>query len=184
MRRLLIVFALFACLVGCSGDDDTISTDRLRELVLQPEDVPRGFERFDEGRLSPTDVPAGPRGDPARFRRTGGWKARYRAVGGGTGAILLIESRIDSFPDSEGAERDLDAYREQLGGDDADVGDDAIVATTRQEAEPRAISFTTVAWRQGTVTAAVLVQGYEDALRAESVLELARKQEARIERAQ
>jgi hypothetical protein len=177
-------FALVGCLAGCSGgDDEEISTDRLRGLVLQPEDVPDGFERFDEGMLSATDVPAGPRRDPARFGRTGGWKARYRAAGGGTDGMLLIESRIDAFPDSEGAEQDLEAYREQLGGEYADVGDEALVTTTRQEAEPRAISFTTVAWRQGTATAAVLVQGYEDTLGRESVLELARKQEARIERA-
>jgi hypothetical protein len=126
-------------------------------------------------------MPTGARSDPRRFGRAGGWKARYR---GDAGGMLLIESRVDSFPDSEGATRDLDAHRSELGrAGDAEVGDEAFVTTTRQEAEPRAISFTTVAWRHGTVTASVLVQGYEDALDAEAVLALARTQDERIERA-
>ena len=129
-------------------------------------------------------MPSGARRDPARFGRTGGWKARYRAAGSGAGSgMLLIESRVDAFRDSEGAERELDAFRAESGGEDARVGDEALVTTSRQQAEPRAISFTTVAWRQGTVTATVLVQGYEDALVTDALLELARKQEKRIERA-
>jgi hypothetical protein len=180
--RLFVVFALFAVTAGCMGADDRISSDRLSRLVLQPEDVPDGVDRFDEGRLGPTDAPAGRRRDPARFGRTGGWKARYRAVGGAPGGILLIESRIDAFAEHAGAEQDLDAYRAQVIAEEADVGDEALVTTTRQEAVPRPIRFTTVAWRQGSVTASVLVQGFEDAVRTESVLALARKQEERIAR--
>ena len=184
MVRLLIVWALLAVSAGCGGDDEAIPTDRLRELVLQPEDVADGLERFEEGRLTATDLPSGARRDPARFGRAGGWKARYRAAGGGDAdGMLVIESRVDLFADSEGASRDLDALRSEVRGADAELGDEALVTTTSQEAEPRAISFTTVAWRRGTVTASVLVQGYADALESDAVLELARKQDARIERA-
>ena len=182
MVRFLVLFAIFAVMAGCMGGDDPVSSDRLGELVLQPEDVPEGFDRFDEGRLGPTDAPAGQRRDPARFGRTGGWKARYRATGDAPGGMLLIESRIDAFAESAGADQDLDAYRNQVVAEEADVGDEALVTTARQEAEPRPIRFTTVAWRQGSVTASVLVQGFEDALRAESVLALAREQEERIAR--
>jgi hypothetical protein len=155
---------------------------RCAVLDAQPEDLPEGFDRFDEGRLGPTDAPAGQRRDPARFGRTGGWKARYRAIGDARGGMLLIESRIDAFAEPAGAEQELDAYRDQVVAEEADIGDEALVTTARQEAEPRPIRFTTVAWRQGGVTASVLVQGFEDALRPESVLQLARKQEERIAR--
>jgi hypothetical protein len=183
----LALLALLAVLAGCMGDD-AVPPDRLGRLVLQPDDLPEGFERFDEGELAGPDMPPGPRRDPARFGREGGWKARYRAPAGDTGGILLVESRVDAFAGSGGAERDLDAYREQLAASGAeedagaDVGDEALATTATQAAEPRAIRFTTVAWRQGTVTASVLVQGFEDAAGVDAVLELARKQAARIER--
>lgn len=181
MVRVLSVFALVAALAGCGGDDERIPVDRLRDLVLRPEDVPGGFARFDDGRLTATDMPTGARRDSARFGRIGGWKARYR---GDAEGILLIESRVDSFPDSDGASRELDAHRSELdSAGAAELGDEAFMTTTRQEAEPRAISFTTVAWRQDSVTASVLVQGFEDALRTDSVLELAHRQEQRIARA-
>jgi hypothetical protein len=182
VARLLTVAAVIAVVAGCGGGDEPVPNDRLSRLVLQPEDVPDGIDRFDEGRLGPTDAPAGRRSDPARFGRTGGWKARYRAIGDAPGGILLIESRIDAFAEQAGAEQDLAAFRAQVVAEEADVGDEALVTTTRQEAEPRPIRFTTVAWRQGSVTASVLVQGFEDALRTESVLALARKQEERIAR--
>jgi hypothetical protein len=102
------------------GGDGSIPPDRLRTLVLQPEDVPEGFQRFDEGRIAATDLPPGARRDPARFGRTGGWKARYRGTAGG---VLLIESRIDAFADADGAEQDLDAYAGELRTDQADIGD-------------------------------------------------------------
>jgi hypothetical protein len=57
------------------------------------------------------------------------------------------------------------------------------VTTSRQQAEPRAIGFTTVVWRRDMVTATLVVEGYADALGTEPVLELARKQDERIERA-
>jgi hypothetical protein len=182
----LVLVALLAVLAGCMGDEG-VPPDRLGRLVLQPEDVPEGFERFDEGKLGGTDMPPGARRDPARFGREGGWKARYRAPAGASGEILLVESRVDAFAESGGAERDLDAYREQLaaaGAEEvgADVGDEALATTATQQAEPRSIRFTTVAWRQGEVTASVLVQGFEDAAGVDAAVELARKQAARIER--
>jgi hypothetical protein len=180
--RLLVSFAILAATAGCMASGERISGDRLSRLVLQPEDVPEGFDRFDEGRLGPTDATADQRRDPARYGRTGGWKARYRAINDAPSGMLLIESRIDAFAEPAGAEQDLDAYRDQVVAEEADLGDEALVMTTRQEAEPRPIRFTTVAWRQESVTASVLVQGFEDALRTESVLELARKQEERIAR--
>jgi hypothetical protein len=183
MRKVL---ALGACLLaaGCGhGGGNRIERARLPGLVLQPRDLPAGLVRFDEGSLAIADAHPGPRANPARFGREGGWKARYR------GRRLVVESRVDLFGSGEGAGRDLRAYREELEtgvpGSGAtltmleapELGGGAVAARLVQG--PAAI--VTVAWREANATASVAAQGMNVSLG--EVVELAGKQEARLEAA-
>jgi hypothetical protein len=193
VRRASLLLAALALLGGCSGDGDgAISEGKLPELVLQPDDLPRVWSQFDEGRQGLADAPAGRRADPARFGRKGGWKARYRRAGSvRTQGPLVIESRADLFADADGARRDLDALEDDLeaslGGSskhvEADIGEEAVAASALQGTGRRAVRFYSVAWRQDNVVAAMLVNGFASSLTLEEVLRLARRQEERIARA-
>ena len=76
----IIVLALV--LTGCSGDSIRVARTDLPKVVLQPDDLPGSFERFDEGRQASADKPDGARADATRFGRIDGWKSRYRRRGG------------------------------------------------------------------------------------------------------
>jgi len=69
---------------GHGGGGASIEKSELPTLVLQPSDLPKAFSQFDEGRQVRIDAHPGPRGDPARFGRVDGWKARYRWGGART----------------------------------------------------------------------------------------------------
>ncbi|HEV3478791.1 MAG TPA: hypothetical protein VG144_05010 [Gaiellaceae bacterium] len=189
MRRALLLLALTAT-VGCSLGDGGASIERseLQRLVLQPDDVPRIFVLFDEGRQARADQPPGPRADPERFGRTEGWKARYRRPGSGrTSGPLVIESRVDVFASVSGAEDDFVAAREELRGDglgwhpidEPGLGDESFAATFVQ----RRVRYYQVFWREDNATAALHVNGFEGKLPLSDALRLARKQQERLERA-
>jgi hypothetical protein len=191
-RHVLLPLLTLAALLGttgCSGDEDAMPTERLTTFVLQPADVP-DLTRSDEGPIAAADVLSGPRRDPQRFGRAGGWQARYRAPASASlEGPFLVESRVDLFENAGGAEWDLDAYRSQLatpqtGAAPVDVervGDESLAVTVLQPGSPRGVRSYTVAWRQGNVTASVLVQGFEDGVSVADALALARKQAKRIE---
>jgi hypothetical protein len=191
VRRLLPLFVFL--LAGCAGGGGGASIERgeLRSIVLQPSDLPSVFQRFDEGRQGRAEQPGGLRGDPARFGRVEGWKARYRRPGSArTSGPLVIESRVDLFGDSDGATEELDTLESgvdmRLLAQAPDLGDDAFAATVRQPSGvPGAsgVRFYLVAWRQGNVTASVSVNGFEGRLELDDALALARKQQQRIESA-
>src|SRR3954462_57093 len=109
------VAAILIALSGCgSSEGSRLSEGDLAKLVLQTGDLP-GFDQFDEGRQVASDAHPGPRFDPTRFGRQDGWKARYHRGGGPqTRGPLVVESRVDVFGDSGGAERDLDAYGKEF----------------------------------------------------------------------
>jgi hypothetical protein len=174
-------------LLGCSrGDDPGVAESNLPELVLHVSDLSRAWTRFDEGRQVAADAPPGRRADPGRFGRRSGWKARYRRPGSArTRGPLVIESRADLFADAEGAEADLAALAHDLdatvGGpvrriEPPDLGDEAVAATARQGT----VVFYSVAWRQGNVVAALLVNGFVRSLTFADAVRLARRQEQRI----
>lgn len=181
-------------LAGCSlvgGDGGaSIEVSELEKLVLQPDDLPRSFVRFDEGRQITADLPAGSRADPARFGRRDGWKARYRRLGSSeTTGPLVIESKADLFDSSAGAEDDFDAAR-----DDADesepewqpigepgLGDESFAATLLEGTETSGVRFYQVVWREDNAIASLNANGFARGLTLEDVLELARAQERRIE---
>jgi hypothetical protein len=193
VRRLFFTLLLVA-LAGCSlgdGDDASITRSELEQLVLQPDDLPRVFVRFDEGRQISADSPGGRRADRSRFDRIEGWKARYQRPGTPTTAgPLVIVSRVDLFESADGAQQDLEAARADLSDraagwkaiDEPGLGDESFAATFVQEG-PRPVRYYEVFWRDGNATAALDVSGFEGKLALADGLELARAQQRRIARA-
>jgi hypothetical protein len=188
MRRLGVLPLLL--LAGCSlgGSAAALERSELDRLVLQPDDLPAAFVRFDHGRQLIADAPGGRRADATRFRRTGGWKARYRrTTGAAAGGPLVIESRADLFEAASGAEDDLDAAREDLEErpsewkpiDDPGLGDESFAAAFVQRGVT-VVRHYEVFWRRDNATASLKADGFEDKLSLADVLELARKQDRRI----
>ena len=199
MRRAFAL-ALAITLVSaasCGGDDgEKIAPERLARIVLQPADVGRAFDQFDEGKLVRADMHPGPRADDTRFGHQGGWKARYKRAGSATArGPLVVESRADVFEDAGGAKKDLAAYRAEfeseaatLGGatrlvEVPQVGEQTVARTLGQGTGSFAVRFYTVAWRYRNATASVLVQGFHGKIALRDALSLARKQQRRLVRA-
>jgi hypothetical protein len=195
VRPALLLLAILG-LAGCSfiGDDDgaSIEVAELEMLVLQPDDVPRGFTRFDEGRQIAADLPEGARADPARFGRKDGWKARYRRAGTVlTTGPLVIESKADVFDSGEGAEDDFEAARAETDESEPEwqpigepgLGEESFAATLLQGTESSGVRFYQVVWREDNAVASLNVNGFARGLALEDALELARGQERRIEAA-
>ena len=183
---LLWVVLLTGCGFG-GGGEASIQRNELEQLVLQPEDVPRIFLRFDQGRQVMADSPAGRRADPSRFGRIEGWKARYRRPGTAqTAGPLVIESRADLFDSASGAEDDFEAARMDLSDqalgwepiDEPGLGDESFVATSAQGG----LRYYLVFWRDDNATATLNVSGFEPRLPLAEVLALARKQDERLGR--
>jgi hypothetical protein len=183
MRWVVVILAAAAA-ISCDTAERRIAEDQLASLVLQPADLP-SFSQFGLGRQVTADAHAGPRKDPARFGRLGGWIARYRptdpAVRNGP---LVVESRADVFPSTSAADQDLDAYNSEYettvarnGGKklaDPAVGDEARAFTFGSGAD----FFYVIAWRSANATASVLVEG--SAVTLDDALALATKQVARF----
>ena len=193
MARLASAVFLAFALAGCSGGerDGEASLERadLPRLVLQPDDLGSPFTQFDEGPIRAADRPPGERSDPERFGRVDGRLARYRRQGSAsTQGPLVVESRVDLFGSGEGATSDLDAVRDQslqhgagtAEVDAAELGDEAYVTGPTGET-PGSVRTFTVVWRYRNVLATLTANGFQ--LDAEEVLELARKQHARLARA-
>jgi hypothetical protein len=185
---LVLVLLLAGCSVG-GGDGASVELGELPSLVLQPGDLPPIFRRFDEGRQVIADNPGGSRADPERFGRRDGWKARYNRSGTPrTAGPIVVESRVDLFDSSGGAEDDLEAARSDLTEgelewqpiDEPGLGDESFAATLVQEGVGDGVRHYHVYWRDDNVTAFLNVNGFETRLPLEEVLELARKQEERI----
>ena len=194
--RLAVSLLLVVALGACDSGPEPIPKERLRSLVLQPVDVGRGFAQFDEGPQDFLDYHPGPRRDPRRFGREGGWKARFRRSGSGKTGPLLIESRADVFPDEEAAEEDIDAYEEEFSqtvkeaGERAHlltlspIGDRSTAITFDQGQGSGAVRYFRIAWRERNVTAFVGVSGFASSISASDALRLARAQQRRIRAAE
>lgn len=177
---------------GCDGKDERLDPDRASQAVLRISDLPDGFTAFDRGEIESRDVAPGPREDPARFGRQGGWKTRFRRVGApGTRGPLVVESRVDVFSDSDGAGDELAAYRSEyeaaLAGvdaasqlDDPDLGEAAVAFTFVQRGLTDAHYFA-IAFRLENAVASLLVSGLKGRLSLREVVALGRKQLARIQ---
>jgi hypothetical protein len=187
----LLAGAVALAAAGCMSDDDdeaAIERRQLPQLVLQPRDLPDMWTQFDAGRQLRADAPPGERNDPSRFGRVEGWKARYRRPGSATTAgPLVIESRADLFEDSGGAESDLEAAKQALGAsgrpfDAPELGDESYAVTAGDETAG-SVRFFTIVWRHANVLATLNVNGFHGRVQPADVVELARKQQARIARA-
>ena len=177
----IIVLALV--LTGCSGDSIRVARTDLPKVVLQPDDLPGSFERFDEGRQASADQPEGARADATRFGRIDGWKSRYRRRGGvEVRGPLVIESRADLFKSSGGAKDELDeiARERAVEPSDRDLGDEAVVVSTTQAGFPRPLRTFVVSWRSANVVATITANGFQGRVREADALRLARLQQARI----
>jgi hypothetical protein len=192
LARSPIVFAGLVALLlaGCMSDEEAaIERRELPRLVLQPRDLPAGWTQFDGGRQLRADAPPGERSDPTRFGRIEGWKARYRRPGASpeTRGPLVVESRADLFEDAGGAESDFEAAKRALasGGrpfDAPDLGSGSYAVTSGDETAGT-VRFFTVVWRHENVLATLSVNGFHGRVQPADVVELARKQQARIDRA-
>jgi hypothetical protein len=196
VRRTVLILAGLL-LAGCSGHDGggpTVSASKGQDLVLSSTDVGKPFTQFDEGEQRRTDM-APPRDDPSRFHRHGGWKARFQRGGTvKTQGPLVIESRADLFESTGDAGKDFDLYKQALdelafgaAGETVEpapkLGEEAHAVTFRQGLPPTAVRHYAIGWRQGSVTGYVTVNGFDGRLTLADAVELARKQEKRIERA-
>jgi hypothetical protein len=183
---------LIALVAACGSAGPTIPQQALGKLVLAPGDVPN-LRQFDVGPQVRLDNLVGPRKDPTRFGREGGWKARYRRAGTpATKGPVVVESRADLFSSSSGAKRDLQAYEEEFrqminsapglrGRIPAPAGlGDAAVAMTIGQPGVAAVRFFRIAWRDHNATASVLVEGFEGKLAFGDAVALARRQEAHL----
>lgn len=192
MRRALLVLSLL--LAGCSvgGDDGegSVQPGQLPGLVLQPDDVSRAFQRFDEGSQAIADNPGGSRADPARFGRQEGWKARYRRVATAqTAGPLVIESRVDLFESTSGAEDELDAAQRDIQEGELEwdpisepgLGDESFAATLVQPGTGSGVRYYRVYWRDANVSGSISVSGFEGRFSLAEALALARKQQEHID---
>jgi hypothetical protein len=186
LRFVVLLGLLLACVACMGGDGAVYERAELERMVIQPGDLPKVWSRFDAGRQVLADQPTGERSDPSRFGRVEGWKARYRRPGSPrTKGALVIESRADVFDGEDGARQDFEAYRDELTAsgtsveDEPGLGDDAIVSTLVQGD----VRFYLVLWRDANAVASVNVNGFARRLSRRDAVDLARKQQRRIESA-
>jgi hypothetical protein len=159
---LLFVLTLTAC--GFGGSQGTIDPAQRDALVLQPDDLPRGYRR--------STVDSQPL--LVRYR----WTGDDEAVG-----VLIVDSGAEVFSSSSGAEDALSAAREELDAaepkwqpiGEPGLGDESFAATVLTH-----VRYYRVHWREANTSASLRIEGTEGELALEHVLELARKQERRI----
>jgi hypothetical protein len=180
---LVLVVALAAGCSGKGGDRAELSKSDLPQLVLQQRDLP-GLPRYDAGPPTAFDNPSGPRADPKRFGRIGGWRVLYKVSGRPTGrAVLLAHSRVDAFASTEGAHKDFDAYRLELPHDGSfdprPLGEESRATSHLQPGTP-AIRYYTFVWRDRAVTASLMLAGRDDRLTRPRAAAYARLQQRRI----
>ena len=185
---LLLVVVVAAGCAGRGGGARFDAADGPR-LVLQDADVGDTYGLFDRGRQGRADVFGHDTVDPARHGRIGGWKSRYRRLNGSRApGVVVIESKVDVFSDTDGAKQDFKEVRDAVKRDylvddrhlrPLELGDETITATAGQGSGEFATRFYVVAWRDGNAHAWVLVNGLEP-LAFSDVARLARAQAARL----
>ena len=191
MRRHTLIAGLLllsSSLIACDRAHEPVQPNELPSLVLHLQDLGAGWVDFGSG---PPDGRAdefpGIGTDPRPTNHRGAWVARYRWVGGGRRPpILIVESRVDLFEDAADAERRLQAAERELRATDVaaipNVGEETTMGSVTQQSLSGLIRFYTLIWRQGNLTASVVVQGFDRTLRLADAVNLARKQERRIDR--
>jgi hypothetical protein len=176
-----VLLLLGAC--GGGGDDPSIHSAALPRVVLQAGDLTGPFTQFDGGEQTERDLRPETAANPTRFGRVGGWKARYRRPGTpATEGPLVVESKVDLFESSEGADQDLASYVDELEFEEIEapsIGEETVALTIRQQT----LRFFTVAWRFRNTTASITASGFDRRLTLGHVTALGHKQQRRLERA-
>lgn len=156
--------------VATLADNSARLLDQLETIALQPEDLAQlgpAFEPFDVGPTQILDVLPAPQSAPDRFGRIGGWKARYRQGSDVTSGILVVDSRIDLFPDRNAAAADLAAYAARYTAQAGPVGatisnhsvGEGATMSTIVPADQTQVRMAMIAWRRGPFTAQVVTSG-------------------------
>jgi hypothetical protein len=185
--RALFVLSVVLLASGCARTDapTNVPPDRLPDVVLQAEDVP-GFTRSDAGppRVSP---------DPGRPMATrDAWRVGFRSEKAVIEGVFMIETEAESLADETAAQR---AFHRLIGKVDAHdlltglptrrVAAPTIGAETRAwTADFEPMTVASVAWRRGNVVSWIALQGPDRNEAVRTAIELAKKQDARIEAAQ
>jgi hypothetical protein len=175
VRRVVPLLPL-VLVVGCGSHAQRgIPVSDAKTLVLQPSDLPRGYTSIGAGAQNPFTAKDT---DPKRFGRRGGWFADYRRPPGTTTGPLIVQSAVDIFDDSKGADRELEADRARLGTARpiavARIGDESFAAALEGTGKPGALIYTFV-WRQQNVTSSLVVTGLRGKLRLTEAVALARR---------
>lgn len=146
---------------------------QLESIALQPADlagIGGEFNQFDFGRTASLDSLPPPQAAADRFGRIDGWKARYRRSSDLTTGVLVVDSRIDLFPDEQAATSDFTAYSERYatrsrteGGTTSNpqVGD-AATELVIVPADAASVRMAMIAWRRGPFTGQLVVSGLGD----------------------
>jgi len=101
----------------------------------------------------------------------------------------VIESRVDLFKPKGGAEDELDEARKEYEdgevgwkavGGGPELGDESLVLTLLQGNPGAGVRYYLILWRDGSLTASLLTNGFAGKLTLEQSAELARKQARRI----
>lgn len=180
MRRACLLLA--ACvLAGCgSHSKGRIPALAAKTLVLQPRDLPAGYTSIGGGAQNPFTAGSA---DPERFGREGGWYADYRRAPGATAGALIVQSAVDVFGDTGGAEKEFGAQRSRFGSGNLislpRLGDESFAARVAAAGTTGAVVYTVV-WRQRNVASSLVVTGLKDKLARADVTSLARRAAARV----
>jgi hypothetical protein len=186
VTSLLAILIVLLALAGCGSKSKTIAASHLSKLVLQQKDLPRAFSPFYLGKELGSD--AGPyRSDRTRFGRRGGWTARFRRAGSiKAKGPLVVASRVDLFPDTDGATKDFDLLTRALRSFPHTktflprLGSDAFGIVQRQGVGKLALVTYSFAWRRANSTAAIDVNGFAGKFSLREALALAHKQDSRM----
>jgi hypothetical protein len=185
--RLLTLLLLPLALAACMGDEEpALVQSDLPTLVLQQEDLSGDWIQFTFNPPTRADGPTGARADPTRFGRTAGWLARYRRPPDAQeSGAFVVESRVDLFETSGGADDELEAARAELmeaeqAVDAPELGDEAAAGEAEQQVLSGGVRFYTFVWRHENVAATLVVQAFEEGFRVEEAVALARRQAERI----
>jgi hypothetical protein len=185
---LLVACCSAVLLSGCGKSTHAVRAESASALVLHDDDLAAPFSPFYVGAPTHLDTAGTSRANATRYGRKGGWIARFHRAGSPqTRGPLVVESRADVFGGSDGATRDLAAYRRDFAavpGDSAvsevpRVGEET-TAWTSLRAGTLSTRFYRIAWRDRNVTASIVVDGFADKVTLADAVRLARAQELRI----
>jgi hypothetical protein len=174
---------------GC-GTSSRISSAEVKHLVLTKADLHGRFETFTEGPTASLDTQGTARADPERFGRKAGWVVRFRRSGTPKTGASIVVSAVDVFGDAGGAKSDLAAYRSDFARQAknglaehltvTDLGDGSVGASVVGPGGGRTF---VIAWVERNASASVTASALGKGLTLDDVLVLARRQQARLQRA-